>query len=463
MNRTIDLGSVKAVLTSPWALQELMDDGGRERVRNVPEGFSRIPLIFRCVRLRCNTLARVPIHVFENGKEVEHYPFEDSTPLQSLVWLTEAALLLDGKSVSVILNTDDGYDVGIQWLNPFTVTVKERLDASGRWQRMFWQNIEGQRFPRGRDFWTQDEVYYTREFSVLSDTGSGTSAASVALMDGETTYNISRFLKQFFKGGAMPITMVTVPKETKEAERTRIEDFFKRAISGITRAFRVLAVNEQTEIKTLTPEIKSFDIKALDAHSIEAVCDAFDIPTSMIRGQAKTKAISDTERESFVNDTIAARAGYHQLKLNELLKPYGYSVDFAVEEMPEMQENEEERASAVLQYVNAGFSLAAATAILGVQVPDEFQPELELSKQRKLAKPIEIPKPTNGQVAMVKAEMERWQRKAISRLREGKPAAVEFESMLLPDAFKTHVGKLLVEARSEADIKHIFAQIVENA
>lgn len=448
-------------MVAPWPLEQMTEGLGPDRVSNVQDAFSKIPLIFRCVRLRCNTLRRVPIHVFENGKEVNAYPFEESLPLKDLVWLTEAALLLDGKSVSVVLSNEQGFDLGLQWLNPFTVTVEERFNDDGTWTRRFWQQVNGQRFPRGKDTWDQSEVYYVREFSVASEIGSGTAAAQVALLNGEMVHNVSRFLAQFFKGGAMPVSLLVVPSETKEEERKRMESFFKRAMTGVAKAFRVLAVNKDTELKTVTPEIRSFDVRSLDTHAIEAVSDAFDLPTSLIRGQAKTKAIADAERESFINDTIWARAEFHESALNKLLAPYGYSVDFALEEMPEMQENEEERSSAVQAYVNAGFSLAAACGILGVQVPDEFKPELELSARKKLqssTEPSTAPtRPQNGN--LLKADLEKWMKKALSRLRESKSANVDFESEAIPEELRIHLSKLLAEAKSGEQVKRVFADV----
>lgn len=465
--------SLKTVVVPPWPLEQIMEGGGRDRVANVQEAFSRIPLIFRCTRLRCNTLARVPVHVFKGGKEVDAYPFEDSLPLKELIWKTEASLLLAGKSASVILTNEQGFDVGLQWMNPFTFRVVERLNGLGRYERLFWQELNGERFPKEKEFWTQDEVYYIREFSVESDVDAGTAPAQVALGNAEIVHNVSRFLNQFFKGGAMPITLVSMQTEKMdEPQRERIQNFFERAMLGVRRAFRVLVTNKQTSVQTITPEIKSFDIKQLDAHAIEFVCDAFDIPTSLIRAQAKTKAIADAERESFINDTVWARAELHEAALNKLLAPYGYSVDFAIEEMPEMQENEEERSVAVMQYVNAGFSLAAACGILGVQVPEEFQKELEASKEKKLrqaqAVPASMPTPptpppakSNGH-GQFRQDMERWQRKALNRLREGKSAAVEFESEHIPKDVSDGMMPLLSAAKTEEQVKAIFVETLKH-
>lgn len=56
----------------------------------------------------------------------------------------------------------------------------------------------------------------------------------------------------------------------------------------------------------------------------------------------------------------------------------------------------------------------------------------------------------------VAAELSRWQRKALNRLREGKPAHCFFRSDVLPEALSTWVAETLPHAATPEDVRLVF-------
>lgn len=86
---------------------------GRDRVTDSAAAYGMAPLIFRAVRLRCDALASVPVHIWRGEQEVA-WPFAQD--LATLIWETEAALLLAGAAFWLRVDRRN-----LQWLNPFSV------------------------------------------------------------------------------------------------------------------------------------------------------------------------------------------------------------------------------------------------------------------------------------------------------------------------------------------------------
>jgi len=170
----------------------------RNRIDGEAEAFARVPLIYRAIRLRCNALTRVPVYVYPLGGDepMDEYPFEDTLPLNDLLWKSEAALLLKGGAFIIKLMTEMGRETGeIALANPFTMEIKESNGVLTYVQQV----------GKKRTVYTEDEVVFIREFNPTDDVGWGTAAASVAMGSSQLQHYMTRFASQFFEHGAMPV------------------------------------------------------------------------------------------------------------------------------------------------------------------------------------------------------------------------------------------------------------------
>jgi HK97 family phage portal protein len=467
-------GSIKMQLNIPF-LQEEIVTGHYRPGAEAKDAFSRVALIYRAVKLRCNTITRVPVYFYGGGdKELEQYPFEDQLPFSDWLWLNEAALLLAGASYTVRLRNQYAREKGLQWLNPFT--VKPEL-VNGK--IIFTQTIEGQQ--KGK--WGEDEIIYLREFSPLDDVGPGISATSVAAEDGRTLRAVSQFLGNFFESGAMPVTLLTIkglpaaaPQGAPAGERERIERFFKKMMTKVKNAFRVLAVGNDVDLKTITPLLNSFDIDKLDTHSIAGVAWAFDIPKSVLTSDSANYATATTEYEIYLRNTIIPRCNFFEAKFNKFLSDYDCRIEFAPEEMLENQENEWRRAQSLKSMTDAGLPILAALDILGYNLSDKAQAVLN----EALAKPAPPPPApvvvspvqtnpanevdqtttdTNAVTVRMVEDLSKWMRKSLKSLEGGKLPLVDFESEAIPDDMKMKVNTGLAKATTPHEIKEAFEEV----
>jgi hypothetical protein len=90
---------VKAILTVPaWA--EAMHEGAglqKDTIKDAAAAYAFVPLVYRAVRLRADSLARVPIRFTKLDGETEvKPPFPDDVDWKDLIWKSEAALCLQG-------------------------------------------------------------------------------------------------------------------------------------------------------------------------------------------------------------------------------------------------------------------------------------------------------------------------------------------------------------------------------
>lgn len=433
-----------------------------EVITGEADAYKRAPLIYRALRLRCNGLTRIPCYVYADGEEpIGKYIFEDSLPLRNLLWLAEASILLKG--AAYILKNQNIYKKmkGLQYLNPFTIESKY-IDG----EMKFKQYVNGERYPKGKEWWDADEMLYFREYNPTDDLGAGVSAVQVALGDSQTLAGVSRFLGNFFTGDGIPITMITMPGNTQEAERDRVENWFKQRMRQMRNSItRVLGIKGDLKIEKLTDEIKSFAIDEVDGHSLKGISDAFEIPQSMLRSDAgANRSISDNDKRTFLENTLIPRAAYYESVLNPFLKEFGQRIEFVPQELPEMQDDETVRAASLKQLVDSGVPLIAALDILGYDISDSSMRIIRKEYRTKNRERINIlngPKKDEQDEEdennpQIKTEIDKWYRKSLKRMKAGKSADVEFESDIIPDELMEQIEKALKAVKSENELKAVF-------
>jgi hypothetical protein len=159
-------------------------------------------------------------------------------------------------------------------------------------------------------------------------------------------------------------------------------------------------------------------------------------------------------------DTIAPRCKWYETRLKALLAESGMRIEFAIDELPEMQEDEAKRAQAFKLYVDGGMPAQVAAAILGVDIPKGFEWFWE-EKQPSPQTNVQPPPPTtpeSGQAPPNPAveEMKRWERKALRAVKSGRAAQVEFLSDMIPQEVKKLISEALVPVKTEDEVKGVF-------
>ena len=409
---------------------------GTVHVQGSRDAYAQVPLVRRCVELRCDALAGVPYQLQRDGEAIQwHFPQQ----LESLLWVLEAHLLIFGRAYLLKLVNPFGIPKGLQVLHPQTMESEVVDVVAGVPRFRHTQRIDG----KVHATYDDDALLYLREFAAGNDVGGGGSVVDTCLGAAQVQAFMTAFAVDYFENGVMPTTLLMFPNNTQPTEREKVEQWFRRRVTGFGRRMaRVLALGGAVQVHTLTPELRNLAMPQLAKYTREQVALAFKIPQTML-DSAANYATAREHRRSFMDETIRPRLRWYAAQLNEgLFAPMGLELRFMPEELPIYQPNEAERASALERLRAAGMPLPAALSVLGYQVP----PELLKS----------TPEPTGK---AMQADLEAWRRKAKNRLQQGKSLDFPFASDAIPPTLQATIRTELAKAENREAVDAIFANM----
>jgi HK97 family phage portal protein len=477
----IDGGGTKAIVSIPaWAQALHEGDGGaKDTIGSAAAAYAFVPLVYRAVRLRCDSLASVPLYFTKLDGETEIDPPFEGVDWKDLLWKTEAALALHGANyVEKIARVRSKKTGALAWINPVTMSARMVKGDDGIPAHVFQQGTNGSK-------WTLDDMVYMREFSLLGDMMAngevrpGDSPAKVALNDAALLRYMSRFAARFFEKGAMPVTVLSIDGIVDKDEARRIEGWFKRAAMGIRNAFSVLALGRQIEPKVISQPLKDLAMPELNAQARHAVSLAFGIPQTMLEDAANF-ATSKEHRLSFWQDTMQPRGEWIAEQYNrQVLSKLGIQMHFGFEELDIYQEDEAQRAASLASLVSAidvNPAIASwAMGVLGYDLTEDQEKELEeiITKKEERAKEVQenmqqnppttapaVPAAETVTEPPAKAawadDVTRWERKALRVLKESGSAVCEYVSDVLPGALRSKIEAGLPECRTAESVKALF-------
>ena len=422
--------ATKALVTLPaWQQQALADAGNfTNSISSVAEAYSQVPLIYRAVKMRCDAISSVPVHIYKGETEVD-WPFP--CEMRDLIWKVEADLL--GAGIATVLKLRNKVRIlDLQRLNPFTVAV--HYDAA-----------YGLTFSQAGKVWPESDIIYIKEFSYSDDMTSGNSTVQACLNDAALMNFQTRFASRFFENGAMPIILISADGTLVEDETKRIQNFFSKLASGVGNAWRVLATRTKLTPEVVSQDLDKMTMPELYQQATSNIANAFGIPVTMFMGD-DNYASADSHRMGFWQDVIRPRARLIEGALNrQLFKPLGMELEFSFDEMDIFQTDEVERASAFATYVNAGVNPEVVKEMLGIDAPED------IPFMAPKPEPVEVEAPLD-----VTAEFEKWERKALKRLKEGKTADCEFDSELIPLGVQDEIHNALKLCIEPEEVKRVF-------
>lgn len=469
--------NTKAIVTVPAWAQAMHEGtaGQKDAITSAAAAYAYVPLVYRAVRLRADSLTSVPVYFTKLDGETEIDPPFPDLDWKDLLWRTEAALCLHGANyIEKILSVRRAKPSGLQWVNPLTMTARMVKGPDNAYNYEFQQGQSGAKF-------NLDSMIYMREFSLLGEllpNGTiqpGDSATKVSLNDAALIRYMSRFAARFFETGAMPITVLQIDGIVDKDEARRIEGFFKRAATRIRNAFNVLALSRAIEPKIISQPLKDLVMPELNAQARHAVSLAFGIPQTMLEDAANF-ATSKEHRLSFWQDTMLPRGDWLAEQFNrQLLNKLGMQMHFGFEQLDIFQEDENERGAtlqAMVTAIDTNPAIASwAMGVLGYDLTDDQQKELAAliakkeEQREQMTEQLEAA-PTPPQTETVSEpppakavwadDLARWERKALRVLKESGVAVCEYVSDSLPLEVRAKVEAGLPGCKTADDVRALF-------
>ena len=421
----------------------------RDRVTESSGAYSLVPLIFRCLRLRCDALVSAPVVVENKRGNAVDWPYLVSP--KRLFWGVQASMLMRGAAFIQKRANQLGGTADLYLLNPYSTAVT--YNAAGVNFIYSGTNAAGESVSQT---FTQENIIYIREYNPTDDIYPGPSAVGVALNDAALLRYIGRFGAKFFEQGAMPLTLVSVDS-MDDRETERVTSWFKNFGTTIANAWRSFGTRAKLDIKTITSPLNTLALPELTAQARANIALAFGIPQTMLE-DAANYATAKEHRLSFYQETVAPAGDIIMEYVNEqLFKSRGMTAHFDFESLDIYQEDEANRSSSLQALINAGLPLRLAMEILGYELTEEQEAELEEAEAEPAPAPVIVPQAeqTPDEDPM-QEEIAKWQRKALKAYKAGKSPAVKFESDIIPDEMHAEIDAALATAQDEDAIKAAF-------
>jgi HK97 family phage portal protein len=411
--------------------------------------YKKVPYLFRLVQIRCDTLASVPIKIYnlqdDDKQEEQDWPYP--TKLTELLWKWEAGALLSGGAYGEIVGNDSGYQKDVVYRNPFDMDVKYKdgvitikQNASGAtWENNIYTGVY--------------EMVYFAEYDPAQDILPGISAGKAGNMDAKLLFALSKFPEMYFEGGAMPVTLLGIDS-TDKGEIKRVESWFQKSATAIKNAFRVLGIRAGSITPTkLTPDLKDLAMPEINAEAKHNLAVAFGVPKTLMDSEAANYATAVEDRKSFYEDTVMPRARKYESVLNtQLLEREGLRLEFAFNELELFQDDENQRAELLLNYVQAGMPIELAMRKAGIELTDEEMSMLE-THQEERDEQVQPP-------SRFDEELGRWMRFAEKRIKDGRELR-EFETDIIPKGLHAAISGQLEAITDADDVGRVFEQAKE--
>jgi hypothetical protein len=298
------------------------------------------------------------------------------------------------------------------------------------------------------------EMVYLAEYDPKQDVLPGVGAAMAATIDAKLLYALAKFPEMYFEGGAMPVTLLGIDTNDK-GEIERIQNWFKRSVTSIRNAFRVLGVRAGSITPTtLTPPMKDLAFPELDAIAKDNIALAFGIRKTMLDSEAANYATAEEDRLSFYEDTIKPRARLFEDVINtQLLMKDGLRLEFKFNEMDIFQEDENVRADLLNKLTAAGLPVEVALELAGYELTEDQAAMLNAHQEQ-------MDERRDNEYSPDIVELRKWQKMAEKRVKEGKELR-EFETSVIEPSLHGAISGALENAKTVSDVKRVFDSVIE--
>lgn len=467
MNKTFLIDGAKAVPIDrlPEEAWTFLFGGGEEDAKKLEELYNQVPWLFRGVGIRAQAVQRIPFSIMRGDTEIDSSDdYQNAVEWLPNPWelfyLTEGAIALHGRSYWFkgrnLVKTKS-----VRWVFPPSVRPKTTTDDG---LIGFTRTIKGEPI----EFALEDFVY-TRQPNLWGELGHGRSPAHAAVNAAGVLMSVDEFTTAFFKRGAIKATLLTAPADTAPRERRRLTRWWKRAFTGIANAFSTDVISADVKAVVIGEGLEELSDQELTKEKREDISTAMGVPQSILFSSGvSNRSVREADQLAFMTDTVMPDAQLIERAANaQLFHPEGYHLKFKPQEMEIFQKNEEERSTALVNLTASGIPTVAALEILGFDLSEDAMKLVieealnkeerreQFAERRTNPRPARVAQPNGA----MRSHLEKWRRKSLNSLKNGRGAFVEFDSNEIPLALSGAIEGQLEESNSAEDVNAVFTNV----
>lgn len=360
-----------------WKVIAGEDDSKNNKSENL---YSTVGYLRRCIDVRCATLSAIPWQISranadedadalwthdmrERPKLFDYFPY-----IEEIIYLSEACLMLSGEVF--------WYKVGfprrpqLKWFMPSTMRAK-------------WDKEEGlvgfeRRLPNSTeaDVYELDEIAYFYFANPFHETKPLPPLVLSVLADAGVVSNLDAFIEDFFKRGAIKMTLLTVDRTVPDLQRRALKSWWQRVAKGIKSAWDVMILSSSVNATVIGEGVADLGNMQLTEQKQKSIATGIGVPHSIIMSDAANRATSETDVRNLYEFTLLPEARILQRLLNDqIFDDLGLYFEFLPETLSVFQTDENERSAAFKSYVDAGLKKSLVAEMLGLQLPSGIEYE----------------------------------------------------------------------------------------
>jgi HK97 family phage portal protein len=458
---------IKAIVNIPgWASDYLRNGVSGNEVAAYLAG----TWAMRAIKIRANAISEARLCLYDrNGIKIEKHEaldvFNNSDwDAVSLMRYTESGLMVHGAGYWEKERNAFGKVKKLSYMNPRRVSPM--LTGKGI-ETFLFSPINGGSVSLS----PVDVVYFKGEYNPTDDL-QGMSAMKWAIYSSIGEENADKYINAFWQNGATPATIIVDENPMPpDAEVKRQISIWERLFKGVNNQQKTAFVWGNKKIHTVGSTVKDLALDTVRTEMHRTISTAIGVPELLIAAVAATD-ITPVEMayKIFYNQTVYPQWRYYESVLNkQLITEFpdlvvkGAYFEFDVSEVVAL--NSEEKLVAEKDKINAerlallvekGIIKKEVAAIeLGYSandIPEEPKPALPAEPQT-----LATGTATDSEYQEeTKSDLEKWQKKALNALKNGKSPAVKFESDVLPAVEVARIQSGLSNAQTREDVLAAF-------
>jgi len=456
---------IEAFPPSYWrVLEGKLDDTGP---LSVTTAYRNVPVLHRAVDIRSKAISSLPYILMKGEEDITNSPqiIDFMRIMRPLLGTIEMHLCLFGAAYLYIERNRYGLNAKLRPMLP--TSIKPIFDEQQG--LIAFNRTIGNKVIRLEP----KDVIYVWMPNVEYEVGPGHSPAQVAIRSAATLYFLDTFLENFWRRGAIKATLLSVNGPSQQAEMEKLENWWKRFMSGVKNAYNTVAIRADIKPIIIGDTLKDTVNPELTEQARTDTLTALGVPHSLVLSNAANYATAKVDTLAFYENTIVPEAHMICDALNEqLLVRSGIRLVPRPDKLETYQRDELEKAQGLLTLVGTPIlTVNEARDMMGygpidqapMNIDDKFNtPEEVINAVAPATDNSTLPVSTDTTTVPQKLkslpnpDLQKWKSKAIKSMRSGKSADVSFNSDVIPSADAFHLKQLLSTVADIDSLSHVF-------
>lgn len=452
---------------------------GKPANTKTDELYSKVASVYRVANMTADAIGNMPFAVYKGDTEVDRSdewqnkvefmprPRELLRLWRLSLFMTNTAYAFrEGKTIRNKYKTNN-----VRYIMPSTIKpVTDKNDGLTGFERKIGSETITYSLDKIFYMWRLD---HTTELLPSENTEFRALMAAAGIL-----YYSDYYIQNFFQRGGIKPAILSVKGVPTKEDKEKIERVWDKILHGWYKYIGKVFSADSVDVKVIGDGIENIKDSDLHDSKIEDIAMAAGMPLSLLLANSANYATAQIEYITWFRDSVMPKAWAMQEDMNDqLFEPAGYRFEFQPETANVGQEEERQRSSSYVNYINGGMLPSVAANMLGLELPEgkEYETlDADYVTMKEMSgtsgdDTISVAKEPEDDVLdkqeMTKAtvlnidqlrELGLWQSIATGKLNKDKSLDFPFVAKSLPENIASEIRMRLPGCKSRNDINRVF-------